>query len=68
MKIILSRKGFDSAMGGYPSPIINKKIISMPIPEKNGSHSYNQLQIELNLIKQLYNNFDLKKNAILIQI
>ncbi|NCF75331.1 MAG: hypothetical protein GWO87_02495 [Xanthomonadaceae bacterium] len=63
MKIILSRKGFDSDMGGHPSPIINKKIISMPIPEENGNYSYNELQIDSNLIKQLYNNFDLKRKC-----
>lgn len=35
MKIILSRKGFDSAAGGYPSPyfVDNGRLISFPIPE-----------------------------------
>lgn len=33
MKIILSRKGFDSAYGGYPSPITpGGEMISLPIP------------------------------------
>jgi hypothetical protein len=33
MKIILSRKGFDSAYGGYPSPImLDGRLISLPIP------------------------------------
>ena len=33
MKIILSRKGFDSSYGGCPSPILpDDTIISMPIP------------------------------------
>ncbi|MDO8740688.1 MAG: hypothetical protein Q7J54_03935 [Candidatus Woesearchaeota archaeon] len=33
MKIILSRKGFDSAYGGYPSPILpDGGLISLPIP------------------------------------
>ena len=33
MKVILSRKGFDSASGGYPSPILpNGTLLSMPIP------------------------------------
>ncbi len=37
MKIILSRKGFDSANGGMPSPIFPENIIvSLPIPS---SHS-----------------------------
>lgn len=35
MKIIFSRKGFDSASGGCPSPIIDGRPISLPIPECN---------------------------------
>ena len=30
--ISLSRKGFDSAFGGAPSPIIDNKVYSLPIP------------------------------------
>lgn len=34
MKVILSRKGFDSTAGGYPSPIIDEsELVSFPIPE-----------------------------------
>ena len=32
MKIIFSRKGFDSGSGGVPSPIIGGRPISLPIP------------------------------------
>jgi len=33
MKVILSRKGFDSAFGGYPSPILpGGEMVSLPIP------------------------------------
>jgi len=33
MKIILSRKGFDSEAGGYPSPILpDGTMLSLPIP------------------------------------
>ncbi len=32
MRIILSRKGFDSAAGGGPSPIVGGQPISLPIP------------------------------------
>lgn len=32
MKIIFSRKGFDSAAGGGPSPIVGGRPISLPIP------------------------------------
>ena len=35
MKIIFSRKGFDSSNGGYPSPIIDGQPVSLPIPEPN---------------------------------
>lgn len=40
MKIILSRKGFDSANGGMPSPIFpDGKMISLPIPTSSESRS-----------------------------
>jgi len=32
MKLILSRKGFDSSAGGVPSPLIDGRPISLPIP------------------------------------
>ena len=36
MKIILSRKGFDSSYGGIPSPILpDGRLISLPIPSSN---------------------------------
>lgn len=34
MKVIFSRKGFDSAAGGVPSPIVAGRPISLPIPTK----------------------------------
>lgn len=37
MRIIFSRKGFDSAAGGGPSPIIDGRPLSLPIP--SGGHS-----------------------------
>lgn len=36
MKIVLSRKGFDSASGGGPSPIIAGRPTSLPIPAGPG--------------------------------
>lgn len=37
MKVILSRKGFDSGYGGCPSPILpDGTMISMPIPQEDG--------------------------------
>ena len=36
MKIILSRKGFDSENGGYPSPIMpDGRLLSLPIPSED---------------------------------
>ena len=34
MRVIFSRKGFDSAAGGVPSPIIDGRPVSLPIPTK----------------------------------
>ena len=35
MKIIISRKGFDSGSGGFPSPIMpDGTLLTTPIPER----------------------------------
>lgn len=39
MKIVFSRKGFDSASGGSPSPIIDGCPISIPIPARDRSET-----------------------------
>lgn len=45
MRLILSRKGFDSAAGGGPSPILpDGSILSLPIPETRGSRAYAELE------------------------
>lgn len=51
MKIILSRKGFDSSYGGIPSPVIRManglhKIISLPIPtpKEQSDVQYSELE------------------------
>ena len=36
MKIVFSRKGFDSAAGGGPSPIVEGRPVSLPIPDSKG--------------------------------
>ena len=36
MKIVFSRKGFDSAAGGGPSPIVDGRPLSLPIPANGG--------------------------------
>jgi len=57
MKIIFSRKGFDSAYGGYPSPILpDNKLISLPIPS-NDKISYSELNFNK---RNTY--YDLMKN------
>lgn len=44
MKIVFSRKGFDSSSGGCPSPIVDGRPISLPIPSsKDVSTTYADL-------------------------
>jgi hypothetical protein len=40
MKLILSRKGFDSAHGGCASPILDGQLCSLPIPDAGASTTY----------------------------
>jgi hypothetical protein len=61
MKLILSRKGFDSKYGGGPSPILNgTRLVSLPIEYGKREHrrQYNDLRFDgVNLgelIEQLY--------------
>lgn len=47
MKLILSRKGFDSSAGGVPSPIFpDGRMVSLPIPDKNSVVTYREIQYE----------------------
>ena len=39
MKLIFSRKGFDSATGGFPSPVVDGVPVSLPIPAETRSHT-----------------------------
>ncbi len=44
MRIVLSRKGFDSGYGGWASPILpDGRMLSLPIPAGNGVVSYDDL-------------------------
>ncbi len=44
MKVIFSRKGFDSAAGGMPSPILpDGTLLSLPIPSSKDSVQYGDL-------------------------
>lgn len=44
MRIILSRKGFDSSTGGTPSPIFpDGSLLSLPIPDKASQLAYDDI-------------------------
>ena len=44
MKVILSRKGFDSSVGGHASPILpDGRMVSLPIPSSIDRLSYSEL-------------------------
>jgi len=44
VKIILSRKGFDSSAGGVASPLFpDGTLLSLPIPDRNGTVTYGDL-------------------------
>ena len=47
MKVILSRKGFDSGIGGYASPILpDGTVLSLPIPEEGSDICYSNLKTQ----------------------
>lgn len=47
MKIILSRKGFDSGSGGFPNPILpSGQLCMLPIPERTSGVRYRDIQID----------------------
>ena len=44
MKIILSRKGFDSENGEIPNPILpDGTLLSLPIPDNDGNNTFSSL-------------------------
>jgi hypothetical protein len=46
MKLILSRKGFDSAAGGVASPILDDgAMLPLPIPDKKSPIRYRDITI-----------------------
>lgn len=57
MKIILSRKGFDSSSGGVPSPILpDGRLISLPIPDPRSPVRYGEIGGEARDIGRLVSN------------
>lgn len=62
MKVILSRKGFDSANGGLPSLIMpNGEVVSMPIPSPGDANSYDQLRYGKKTYRQILKELAPKK-------
>jgi len=58
MKIIFSRKGFDSSAGGIPSPILpDGQLLPLPVPQPDGPVRFSDLRVEgrtlSSMIKQL---------------
>jgi hypothetical protein len=62
MKIIFSRKGFDSSYGGSPSPILYGKLLSLPIPAIDGHGiSYNDVMVDSRMtFKDVMNVLDIQ--------
>lgn len=47
MKVVLSRKGFDSEFGGGPSPVLpDGRLLSLPIPSPGEAVRYQDLRLE----------------------
>ncbi len=71
-RIVLSRKGFDSSFGGCASPIIDGRLISLPIPEvdpKKGRLRYRKLRGNqgkeiVDLINQLTTRRNVERDAL----
>ena len=63
MKVILSRKGFDSNCGGIPSVIMpNGDLVSMPIPSPGDVYSYDQLWYGEKTYRQILKELAPKKS------
>ena len=69
MRVVLSRKGFDSSAGGMPSPILpDGTLLSLPIPDRGGTVRYADLnhgnESYLDIIKNLKPTTRIKDNYI----
>ena len=63
MKVILSRKGFDSQYGGIPSPIMpDGTLLSMPIPEKSSGVTYKSLFWKKYTYEEILRNLGYSQN------
>ncbi len=68
MKVILSRKGMDSAAGGIASPVLpDGTLLSFPIPDNMSQKAYSDVyykgQSMQNIIKQLSPKFNFNKKS-----
>lgn len=65
MKVILSRKGFDSQYGGFPSPILpDERMISLPIPSENDCFHYQDLKLDDKTYFDLMKELGIKENIL----
>ncbi len=67
MKIIFSRKGFDSACGGQPSPVLpDGTLLSLPIPRENDIITFGDLfwqkQSYFDIIQELKSSTKINKH------
>lgn len=63
MRIILSRKGFDSASGGFPSPILpDGRLCSLPIPDALSAVRYGDIDYEGINLAELIGQLDGKND------
>ena len=68
MKVILSKKGFDTNYGGYPSIIDGTNLYSLPIHDSNGLYRYKDLKLQngknmFEVVKPYYKNIYEKGNS-----
>lgn len=65
MKLILSRKGFDSASGGFPSPILpDGTLLSLPIPsEEDCQNTYAGLYYNGMSYQEIIDSLNARKAA-----
>ena len=65
MKLVLSRKGFDSAAGGIASPILpDGRMISLPIPGGNDNFTFADLNVPEISASALLSDLSSERHAI----
>ena len=65
MKVILSRKGFDSEYGGFPSPILpSGEMISLPIPSPEDHFNYKDLKFNNKIYYDMMKELGIKESVL----